>query len=161
LKELIKLNSSFLNNNILQSKKEIEKWNIEFFDNKYNNIDKFYEIIKNQKPDYIFISDLTKFKIKNTEINNFIIQLKAMVHEFSSIAFIKSGECMLEELNTDLLSNTLKENSDIIIHSEISYNKICRFLFLKTIKLTDTIFSLKYDYKNFKFNEIDTKINKE
>jgi hypothetical protein len=68
---------------------------------------------------------------------------------------------MLEEFNTDLLSNTLKENSDIIIHSEISYNKVCRFLFLKTIKLNDTIFSLKYNYKNFKFNEINIKNNKE
>lgn len=155
LKQLIKLNALSHNRNILQSKKEIEKWNISLFDNKYNNIDKFYKIIKNQNPDYIFISDLTKFKIKNTETDDFIVRLKTIIHEYPSIAFIQSGEFMIEELNVDLLSNTLKEISDLIIHSKIDFNAFCKFFFITTISLNYITFSLKYDYKNFKFNEID------
>jgi len=162
LMELLTLNSSFYDDNKEVAKDKMQNWQISLYDNKFSDIKDFHKIIETEKPDYIFIDALNNIKIQSpldtelSETDYFLEQLKMSIQETNSIALIKTGEVMFEGIDTNLLnSRILKNVSDIIIATSFSSEQVYSFWTLKNINLNSDAFSLKYDFKHYRFNEIE------
>ena len=161
VKNLILLTSTFENNDLQKTKEKIQDWDLEFYDKKLHDIQELENIIEKEKPDYIFIDNISNFKVKESPpdykdctVDYISKYLKIYCAKYNTIAFIKTGEIMLEGVDIDLInSDELKRISDVTIASKFDNysNNVCTFWILKN-NITDVgVFTLKYEYKKFRF----------
>ena len=165
VKNLMLLSATFENNSLDVTKNKMLDWDLEFYDKKLQDINELEKFIETEKPDYIFVDNISNFKIKSlpsdyeNSIADFLSKyLKIYCAKYSSISFIKSGEMILEDVDMDLISSDeLKKVSDVTIAAKFDNysDNICTFWILKN-NITDVgVFSLKYEYKTFKFFNIE------
>mgnify|MGYP004671341887 CR=1 FL=1 len=149
--ELITLNSD--NNDFEKSKNEIKKWNITLSDSNINDLTELKRLLSTKKPDYIFIDNLKNFSLGNSSTNEILAEFKQLIYEYKAILFINLDNT--DFVNDVVISKTLKYFSDVIIDIKHSADDVYSLLTLKSLNLDWGVFSLKYDYKHFKFEEID------
>lgn len=149
--ELITLNSD--NNDFEKSKNEIKKWNITLSDSNINDLTELKRLLSTKKPDYIFIDNLKNFSLGNSSTNEILAEFKQLIYEYKAILFINLDNT--DFVNDVVISKTLKYFSDVIIDIKHSVDDVYSLLTLKSLNLDWGVFSLKYDYKHFKFEEID------
>ena len=106
-----------------------------------------------KKPDYIFIDNLKNFSLGNSSTNEILAEFKQLIYEYKAILFINLDNT--DFVNDVVISKTLKYFSDVIIDIKHSADDVYSLLTLKSLNLDWGVFSLKYDYKHFKFEEID------
>ena len=153
--ELITLNSD--NNDFEKSKNEIKTWNITLSDNNINDLTELKRLLATKKPNYIFIDNLKNFSLGNASVNKILAEFKQLIYEYKSILFINLGNT--DFVNDVVISKTIKNFSDIIIDIKHSADDVYSLWTLKSLNLNCGVFSLKYNYKVFKFEEIDLSDN--
>ncbi len=149
--ELIALNSN--NNDFEKSKNEIKTWNVTLSDNNINGFSELKKLLSTKKPDYIFIDNLKKFSLGNSSTNEILAEFKQLIYEYRAILFINLGNA--DFVNDIVISKSVKYFSDVIIDIKHSKDDIYSLWTLKSLNLDFGVFSLKYDYKHFKFSEIN------
>lgn len=149
--ELITLNSD--NNDFEKSKNEIKTWNITLFDNNIKDLAELKRLLSTKKPNYIFIDDLKNFSLVDASVNEILAKFKQLIYEYKSILFINLGNS--DFVNDVVISKTVKYFSDVIIDIKHSKDDIYSLWTLKSLNLDCGVFSLKYDYKHFKFSEVN------
>ena len=110
-----------------------------------------------KKPDYIFINNLKKFSLGNFSVNEILAEIKQLIYEYKAILFINLGNT--DFINDVIISKTVKYFSDVIIDIKHSKDDIYSLWTLKSLNLDYGVFSLKYDYKHFEFEEIELSDN--
>lgn len=149
--ELITLNSD--NNDFEKSKNEIKTWNITLFDNNIKDLAELKRLLSTKKPNYIFIDDLKNFSLGDASVNEILAKFKQLIYEYKSILFINLGNT--DFVNDVVISKTVKYFSDVIIDIKHSKDDIYSLWTIKNLNTDCGVFSLKYDYKHFKFSEIN------
>ena len=149
--ELITLNSK--NCDFEKSKNEIKKWNITLSDNNINDLTELKRLLATQKPDYVFIDNLKNFSLGKLPENELLAELKQLIYEYKAILFVNLGNT--DFVNDVVIFKTVKYFSDVIIDIKHSADDVYSLLTLKSLNLDYGVFSLKYNYKHFEFEEID------
>lgn len=149
--ELITLNSD--NNDFEKSKNEIKTWNITLSDNNINDLTELKRLLATKKPNYIFIDNLKNFSLGNASVNKILAEFKQLIYEYRAILFINLGNA--DFVNDAVISKSVKYFSDVIIDIKHSKDDIYSLWTLKSLNPDFGVFSLKYDYKHFKFSEIN------
>ena len=153
--ELITLNSE--NDDFKISKNKIKTWNITLSDNNINDLPELKRLLATKKPNYIFIDNLKNFTLGNSSENEILSEFKQLIYEYKSILFINLGNT--DFVNDVVISKTVKYFSDVIIDIKHSKDDIYSLMTLKSLNIDYGVFSLKYDYKHFKLEEIDLSDN--
>ena len=153
--ELITLNSK--NYDFEKSKNEIKTWNLTLFDNNISDLAELKRLLSTKKPDYIFIDNLKKFSLGNSSVNDILAKFKQLLYEYKSILFINLGNT--DFVNDLVISKTVKYFSDVIIDIQHSADDVYSLWTLKSLNLDCGVFSLKYNYKLFEFEDIDLSDN--
>ena len=148
--ELITLNAT--NNDLENSKEQIKSWDLTLCDTKIPNLEQLKKDIEETKPHYIFIDNLNDFSVGNLSENELLIELLDLIYRNNAILFINLGNT--EFVDKIKISRGIRLVSNVIFYLKWDEDDIFLLVTLKSLNLQYGEFSLKYDYKHFKFNEI-------